>query len=246
MIQKIGLLLLCFFALGEQGIAQKKDTIQNAGKASFYDDSFQGQETSNGEFYDKDDFTAAHRTLPFNSIVNVYNKNTGRSAIVRINDRGPFVRSRIIDVSRSAAMKLGLVHFGVAPVSIHIMTLFDHLPLNDSSFHAGEVWDCFGRQTQLENQTVYVWQSASWKHTFYMAGHIALDYHLPGAQILVSGEKRNRRYKLVVTGMTEKKDCAVLISKLRKDGYISARMLNDKPVSATPSAAPQPAGQSPE
>src|ERR1043165_7258529 len=92
------------------GIGQVKD-VPVSGKASFYHDSFDGQETSNGEDYDKNDFTAAHRTLPFNSIVSVTNKLNGKSVVVRINDRGPFAKSRIIDLTHSAAMKLGMVPF---------------------------------------------------------------------------------------------------------------------------------------
>lgn len=207
-------------------VAQKKETVSNSGKASFYHDSFQGQETSNGEFYNKNDFTAAHKTLPFNTIVNVYNKQNGKKAIVRINDRGPFVRSRIIDLSRSAAMKLGMVPFGVAPVSIQILSLFDHLKMSDSTFIPDEVWDCFGRKTVLTDTTVFVWQTDYWKHAFYMASHIALDYHLPAAQIRISGEIKNRTYQVLVSGMKTKEECTQLINRLKQDGFISARIFN--------------------
>src|SRR5688572_24700284 len=74
------------------------DPIEKSGKASFYHDSFSGQETSNGEIYLKEDFTAAHKSLPFNTYVLVTNKKNEKSVVVRINDRGPFIRSRIIDL----------------------------------------------------------------------------------------------------------------------------------------------------
>ena len=221
-------LFLCFaFLQLLPASAQKKDSISNSGKASFYHDSFQGQETSNGEFYDKNDFTAAHRTLPFNTIVNVYNKKNGKHAIVRINDRGPFVRSRIIDLSHSAAMKLEMVPFGVAPVTIQVMNLFDHLPWKDSTFVENDIWDCFGRTTELNGKTVLVWQTEYWKHAFYMASHIALDYHLPAAQIRISGDLQHRKYQVLVSNFTEKHECDTLISKLKADGFISARMFKD-------------------
>ncbi len=113
---------------------QTEDGVTDDGKASFYHDKFHGRLTSNGEIYDKNDFTAAHRSLPFNSIVHVSNKRNGKSVIVRINDRGPFVRSRIIDLSRSAAQKIEMVPYGVVPVTIRVMTLFDNVPLDDSIF----------------------------------------------------------------------------------------------------------------
>src|ERR1043165_9122731 len=103
------------------GIGQVKD-VPETGKASFYHDRFNGQETSNGEDYDKNDFTAAHRTLPFNSIVSVTNRQNGKKAIVRINDRGPYVKSRIIDLTHSAATKLCMVKYGIIPVRIRVLT----------------------------------------------------------------------------------------------------------------------------
>ncbi|MBK9540858.1 MAG: septal ring lytic transglycosylase RlpA family protein [Bacteroidetes bacterium] len=217
--------LCCLSLLSLNSMAQKKkEPVANSGKASFYHDSFQGQETSNGEFYNKNDFTAAHKTLPFNTIVNVYNKQNGKKAIVRINDRGPFVRSRIIDLSRSAAMKLGMVPYGVSPVSIQVLNLFDHLAMNDSTFIPNDVWDCFGRKTELCDETVFVWQTDYWKHAFYMASHLALDYHLPSAQILISGEIKNRTYKVLVSNRKDEIECKELIDKLQKDGFIGAKI----------------------
>ena len=78
---------------------------EQIGRASFYHDKFQGRKTSSGEVYEKHDFTAAHRTYPFNTLVLVTNKLNHRSVVVRINDRGPFHKSRMIDLSKAAAMK---------------------------------------------------------------------------------------------------------------------------------------------
>ncbi len=91
------------------------------GIASWYGPKFHGRKTSNGEIYDMHAMTAAHKTLPMNTIVKVYNKNNGKSAIVRINDRGPFVGSRIIDLSNAAAHKVEMVGTGTAPVVLTIL-----------------------------------------------------------------------------------------------------------------------------
>jgi rare lipoprotein A len=82
--------------------------------------------------FNQNDFTAAHRSLPFGTIVSVTNKKNGKNAIVRINDRGPYVKSRIIDLTKSAARKIDMVPFGVVPVKIQVLDLLDHIPLNDS------------------------------------------------------------------------------------------------------------------
>ena len=88
------------------------------GKASWYADSFQGKRTASGERFDNHDYTAAHRTLPFGTRVRVTNPATGASVVVRINDRGPFTRGRLIDVSRVAAEELGLVQRGHGTVQL--------------------------------------------------------------------------------------------------------------------------------
>jgi rare lipoprotein A len=88
------------------------------GLASWYGKDFHGRKTSSGEIYNMYDMTAAHKTLPLGTRVQVRNLTNGRSAVVRINDRGPFVRGRIIDLSYTAAGKLGIVGPGTAPVEI--------------------------------------------------------------------------------------------------------------------------------
>ena len=91
------------------------------GIASWYGKKFHGRKTSNGETYDMYAMTAAHKTLPMNVHLKVTNLDNGRSTVVRVNDRGPFVRSRIVDLSYSAAKELGVVGPGTAPVSIEAL-----------------------------------------------------------------------------------------------------------------------------
>lgn len=91
------------------------------GNASWYGPDFHGKSTSNGEIYNMHDMTAAHKTLPMNTIVKVTNKNNGKSTVVRINDRGPFVETRIIDLSNTAARNIDMVGVGTAPVKVEIL-----------------------------------------------------------------------------------------------------------------------------
>jgi rare lipoprotein A len=87
-----------------------------SGRASWYGPGFHGRRTASGETFNTNALTAAHRTLPFGAKVRVVNKRTGRSVVVRINDRGPYAHGRIIDLSRAAAKAIGLA--GVADVAI--------------------------------------------------------------------------------------------------------------------------------
>ena len=91
------------------------------GEASYYGGHHHGKKTASGERFDQNGLTAAHRTLPFGTQVRVTNLNNERSVVVRINDRGPFVRGRIIDVSRAAAERLGMLRAGVVPVRIEVL-----------------------------------------------------------------------------------------------------------------------------
>lgn len=96
--------------------------ICDEGYASFYGDEYNGRQTANGEIYDLNNFTAAHRTLPFGSVVEVTNLDNGISVFVRINDRGPFVANREIDLSKAAANAIGMLEQGIARVSIKLIS----------------------------------------------------------------------------------------------------------------------------
>ena len=94
---------------------------KSCGKASWYGPGFHGRTTANGEKYNQNALTAAHKGLKFGTKVRVTNQRNGKSVTLRINDRGPFVKGRIIDVSKAAAGKLGMRNAGVAPVCVSII-----------------------------------------------------------------------------------------------------------------------------
>jgi rare lipoprotein A len=96
----------------------QQPTIVETGLASWYGPRFHGKRTASGEVFNQGDFTAAHRTLPWGTKVKVTNIANGKSVAVRINDRGPFGKGRIIDVSRAAARVLGMVGSGITTVRI--------------------------------------------------------------------------------------------------------------------------------
>ncbi|GFE71973.1 septal ring lytic transglycosylase RlpA family protein [Chroococcus sp. FPU101] len=96
-------------------------TRRKQGMASWYGPGFHGRRTANGERFNQYGMTAAHRTLPIGTQVRVTNLNNGRSVVVRINDRGPFGKGRIIDLSKGAARLIGVVQSGVAPVLLEVL-----------------------------------------------------------------------------------------------------------------------------
>jgi rare lipoprotein A len=103
------------------GLMELHDLYSMTGIASWYGRRFIGKKTANGEIFDPEKMTAAHRRLPMGTIVRVTNERNGRQATVRINDRGPYIPGRIIDLSRAAARTMDMIERGLAPVRMEIV-----------------------------------------------------------------------------------------------------------------------------
>lgn len=137
MVRILTVIILCAAALGLSACsgssprfrASKPVKVETGGPysakeegiASYYGDEFNGRKTSNGEVFDMNKLTAAHKALPFNSVVKVTNLDNGKSVIVRVNDRGPFVEGRIIDLSMAAAKAIGMTGTGTARVLLEVL-----------------------------------------------------------------------------------------------------------------------------
>lgn len=142
--------LVCFCGILWIANAQtsgKRPKIER-GLASWYGVSYNGRTASDGQVYDEHQLTAAHRTLPFGTEVRVRRLETNRSVVVRITDRGPFVESRIIDVSQAAAEILGMTRRGVIPVVVEIVPT--------PPIEAGQVFTVDLRKHHQEVDTVLI------------------------------------------------------------------------------------------
>lgn len=115
------LLVAALTGAGCSGLWKPSSRYFERGEASWYGPGFHGKTTANGEIYDMNAMTAAHKKLPFDTVVEVLNRDNGRRVRVRINDRGPFVRGRIIDLSRAAAERIGMIGPGTARVEVTIV-----------------------------------------------------------------------------------------------------------------------------
>ena len=104
-----------------KGVSQLDVGIEERGVASWYGESFHGKQAANGELFDMEALTAAHRTLPLGSVVRVVNLANGKYLHVRITDRGPYVNNRILDLSRGAAARLGMMEEGLSHVRIQLV-----------------------------------------------------------------------------------------------------------------------------
>ena len=106
------------FLEGADPGGEGRGVVIATGRASFYGERFRGRRTASGERFNPDAMTAAHRTLPFGTRLRVTNTRNGRSVTVRVNDRGPFSRGRILDLSRAAARQIGMIRSGTARVRL--------------------------------------------------------------------------------------------------------------------------------
>jgi rare lipoprotein A len=145
--------------------------FNQTGIASWYGDDFHGRPTSNGETYDMHSMTAAHKTLPMNTVLLVQNLENNKEIIVRVNDRGPFVKGRIIDLSYSAAKRLNIVGKGIARVRISALSDGEK---NESQmmemaqqFYTGDFYVQIGSFANTDN-------ALRLQNRFLQAGHKAL------------------------------------------------------------------------
>tara|TARA_Y100000590_G_C15300714_1_gene856188 strand:- start:30 stop:431 length:402 start_codon:yes stop_codon:yes gene_type:complete len=122
-------LIFLFFLLSCSSSPRYSSSNIYYGISSFYglNDGFDGQLTANGEIYDKDGLSAAHKTLPLNSIIEVTNLENGKSVRLKVNDRGPYIDGRILDCSYGAAKKLDFVNEGTTNVRIEIIKWGDNV-----------------------------------------------------------------------------------------------------------------------
>ncbi len=116
-IKILSLLLVGLFAFAGSSTLMA-DTKPLVGKASYYAGKFHGRRTSSGEIYHQDSLTCAHRTLPFGTLLKVRNLKNNREVVVKVTDRGPFIRGRVVDLSRAAAKEIDMISAGVANVEI--------------------------------------------------------------------------------------------------------------------------------
>lgn len=131
LLKKKSFILVCFILFSNLSFSQ--DSIYQTGLASYYSDAFQGRRTSTGEKYYGNLYTAAHKTLPLNTIVKVTNLKNNKSVIVKINDRCAYSRTRIIDLSKVAAKKIDIIASGVAKVKLEIIKPSDLMVIENIS-----------------------------------------------------------------------------------------------------------------
>ncbi len=195
------------------------------GNASYYGREFEGRKTSNGERFANSDFTCAHRKAPFNSILRVTNLKNGLSITVRCNDRGPYVRSRIIDLSEAAARRIGSYQHGLARVKVEPVNIIQRNHEIDSLFTCNDITDCLGNPDKLKGYSLSLWRTSNLVHMLYIANELYLHDDIDKVNIVGSGIGDNRLYHLVITGMPSRKAALDTIDYFERKGFMKVKLL---------------------
>jgi rare lipoprotein A len=232
MIKKLPFLALLtvFLFQGHQNYAQI-GFCQN-GKASYYGKEFHGKKTASGEKFNMEDYTGAHPKLPFNAMVKVTNLSNKKWVIVRINDRGPFTKNRIIDISKAAAEKVDIIRCGTATVKIEVVGLNGQVKelhkeenteapdknyaLNE--YASGYVYNSDGNKVSPEGYGVQI-------SSFSDAENVADTYQkLTGkgytdifTEVVIL--KKKRIFRIIVGSCSKETDAKKLQKKLQQSGF---------------------------
>lgn len=203
--------VLCFFsAVTVFG----QDVFTQTGKASFYANKFEGRTTSNGEIFKQSELTAAHLTLPFNTMLRVTNLENNKSIDVRVNDRGSFVKGRIIDLSLEGAKQLGFVDKGLANVKIEKIDKAQTINVSASTGKPPE--KIFKIDTKKSEPQGFGVQIGSFKELYNVmevTNQIQSDYT---TEVFVQSSLVNKVYfyRIILGELTSRKKAENLLKKL--------------------------------
>ena len=189
------------------------ETHQLKGRASWYGTTAHGKKTANGEIFNRHALSAAHPTLPFGTVVRVYNQRNGRHTLVRVNDRGPFAKNRVIDLSRRAGEILRMIKAGISPVVVEIVSdnkgrpavsensFFLHLATEENRHRAGIVSSMLASRTGLPMRTFF---SADLPRAAYIVCSGPYDTFLKAQEDFLKVEKYRPAFGIIEAPTTGK------------------------------------------
>ena len=118
-----------------------------------------------------------------------------------------------------------MVPFGVVAVKIKVLNFLNPNVMSDALLKDGEIWDCYGKKQSIEDSVIFIWKTRSWKHAFYMASCLSLEYSLNSLVVRVNGSPENRSYELFVTRLEEEKDKNGFVAALKSDGFSQSKII---------------------
>ncbi len=191
------------------------------GRASYYVVGFHGKKTANGEIYNKYLFTAAHRKYKFGTYVNVRNVKNGLSITVRINDRGPYNYSRIIDLSEAAARRIGSYAQGLTMVEIQPVGMIRITPEIEEIFACNEVVDCLGNAESLGKYSILLYKTTDLIHMIYISNELYLHEDVDKVYIAAKGEGNKKIYQLIISDFKNESEMLKAKDYFERKGFMN-------------------------
>lgn len=217
--------------MGQWYYPKEDYNYSEVGMASWYGDDFHAKKTANGERYDMNTLTAAHRTLPLPSIVRVTNLENGRSLVLRVNDRGPYVKDRIIDISKRGAQLLGYQTKGVTKVRVEI------LPEESKALKAAMLGQSVEKSDLIPAMPKYSSTSSADLTYYVQAGSFSQEYladdlcsrleRFGNAKVSEAFVGGAIFYRVRIGPFTHEEEAIVTLNKVRNYGVYDARIIRE-------------------
>ncbi len=217
-------ILSVFLMFGGEQQPKSKKLIE--GKASYYGKEFEGRRTANGEIFSNYKFTAAHRKYDFGTYLRVINLKNNLSVTVRVNDRGPYNYTRIIDLSETAARRIGCYMHGLTTVRIEEMNLLHYTNEIDSIFTCYDVLDCLGNEEKLTGYSLALYTTNDLIHILYLANELYLQEDVDKVYIVGKGDGENRKYQMVISNYPTKKEALTAKDFFERKGFMRVAVIN--------------------
>ena len=217
MKNKTFVIFVCFFFIFSLEVNAQK-TYVKTGIASFYADKFEGRTTANGEIYYHAKRTAAHRTLPFGTIVKVTNLENKKYVVVRINDRGPFVDNRIIDLSKSAAKDLEFVKKGLVKVRVEVIASTNDLPDKKPNIKKGVEKVYYKLNSELvkpKGKGVQIGSYTDDENVIKLIAELKKEFK-QAVFVEIASVKKQKLYRIIIGNSTNEVELENLKQKLKK------------------------------
>lgn len=208
---------------GENRVESSKKYIE--GKASYYGKEFEGRRTANGEIFSNYSFTAAHRKYKFGTYLRVINLKNNLSVTVRINDRGPYNYTRIIDLSETAARRIGCYMHGLTTVRIEELGLLSQNKEIDSLFTYTDVLDCLGNEEKLSGYSLSLYSTTDLVHILYLANELYLQEDVDKVFIVGKGQAKSRVYQMVISNFLSKEELLEAKDLFERKGFMKVNII---------------------
>jgi len=195
------------------------------GGASYYAKKFEGRKTANGELYSNYDMTCASRTLRFHTFLKVTNLKNKLVTIVRVNDRGPYAKNRIIDLTEQAARIIGSYKHGITKVKLEIINPPENADSLEKYFLQEQVIDAEGKVVNPTGYTISIWRTRDFDHALLLTKYLQQEEYIQSFYVGKKNQNGRPLYHILVLNISTQEEAVKLKDFWERKGFMRVRML---------------------